>query len=88
MLLILEFVLKTPGIYKRFTSTFKGNIIKPGTPEHGTTEHGTPDSGGTTEHYSEHQGNTPKQRNHTKRRTIVVFLRGNLKLKSKLPAQG
>ena len=35
---------------------------------------GTPrNSGGTTEHYPEHQQNTPEQRNHTKPRTIAVF---------------
>ena len=63
-----------------------GLTIKPGTPEHGTPAEqrnsGTPrNSGGTTEHYPEHQRNTPVQRNHTKRRTIVGFLRENLKLK-------
>ena len=43
---------------------------------------GTPrNSGGTTEHYPEHQCNTPEQRNLTKRRAIAVFLRENLKLK-------
>ena len=39
------------------------HTIKPGTPEHGTTEHGTRNtrnSGGTTEHYQDHQ-NTPEQ---------------------------
>ena len=41
------------------------HTIKPGTPEYGTTEHGPPrNSGGTTEHYPEHQQNTPEyQRN-------------------------
>ena len=38
-------------------------------------------SGGTTEHCPEHQRNTPEQRNHAKRRTIVVFLTENLKIK-------
>ena len=38
-------------------------------------------SGGTTEHCPEHQRNTPEQRNHTKRRTIVVFLTENVKIK-------
>ena len=57
-------------------------LPQPGTPGHGITEHGTPqNSGRTTIHYPEDQWNTTEQRNHTKRRTIVAFLRGSLKLK-------
>ena len=53
--------------------------MKHGTTEHGTLEHpGT--SGRTTEHYPEHQQNTPEQQNHAKRRAIVELLRENLKL--------
>ena len=43
----------------------KRYTIKPGTPEYGTTEHGT----------AAEQRNTPEQRKHTKRRTILVFLK-------------
>ena len=52
--------------------------IKPGILKHGTPRN----SGGTTENYPEYQRNTPEQRKHTKRRTIAVFLRKNLKLKN------
>ena len=76
------------------------HTIKPGTPENQNTEHRrnsrTPrNSGGTTEHYPEHQQNTPDYQrntnitplehsgitNHIIQRTVEVFLRGNLNLK-------
>ena len=64
--------------------TCKRHTIKPETVKHGTTEHGTLEhpgtSGRTTEHYPEHQQNTPEQQNHAKRRAIVELLRENLKL--------
>ena len=44
---------------------------KAGRPEHWRNS-------GTTENHLEHERNTPEQRNHTKPRTIVAFLRENL----------
>ena len=63
----------------------------------GTRNNGTRNTGGTAEHPGtvaeqlyitpEDQWNTAEQRNHTKRRTIVAFLRGSLNSKFKLPTQ-
>ena len=59
-------------------NTVHSHAIKPGTLEHGTTAHGTPrNSGGTTEHLgtlTEHQRNTPEQRN-LERRRAIAFMR-------------
>ena len=62
-----------------FTAYYKTRNT--GTRNNGTRGTGTPqNSAGTTEHYPENQQNTPEQQNHTKRGTIAVLLRENLKV--------
>ena len=70
-LILSKTELHSPTISQRHN--IKPEILKHGTPRN---------SGGTTENYSEYQWNTPEQRKHSKRKTIVVLLRENLKLKN------